>query len=229
MVIITLLYTALFISGYASIGTEDKPANFPCKIDVGKNGCNGTLQVKNENHTLKVDIDASSLADCKPKISDLEVVLHSNSEYCEKLEFILDVNATANPNTIMYATVTPKDGTLPCPLIGYDIVCTGPYPGQMARCPPGNVCPYEALCDNDCFLGPLSWEECASQCLGSTGTAEIPNRGEYDGWNFQSRGSYANFAGNCCCKNIKNGAFQGNLTAQIFGGSNCVGSGGNSP
>eukprot|EP00090_Calanus_glacialis_P037664 TRINITY_DN650_c0_g1_i2.p1 TRINITY_DN650_c0_g1~~TRINITY_DN650_c0_g1_i2.p1 ORF type:complete len:231 (-),score=8.82 TRINITY_DN650_c0_g1_i2:217-909(-) len=230
MVIITLLYTALFIRGYASIWTEDAPANFPCVIYVGENLCSGTLQVKNENYTLIVDLD-SALENCQPMKSGLEVAVYSNSEYCETFEFILVVDASREFNIIYSATAWPKNGTLPCPLIGYDIVCTGPYPGQMARCPPGNVCPYEALCDNDCFLGPLSWEECASQCLGVTGGNEsyTQNRGNYDGWSYQSHRSAGGFNGQCCCKNYKNGVFQGNWHQTIFGDAKCLGAGGNSP
>ena len=116
--------------------------------------------MKNENFTLQVNTVNSTLDNCKPKEDGIEVTVYSKSKYCQQYEFILDVDASANPNQIYSATAWPKDGTLPCPLIGFDIVCTGPYPGQLGRCPPGTVCQGQALCDNDCFLGPSSWEEC---------------------------------------------------------------------
>jgi hypothetical protein len=105
--------------------------------------------VKNENFTLKVNNVNLTLDNCKPK----EDEIYSKSKYCQKYEFIHDVDASANPNQIYSATAWPKDGTLPCPLIGFDIGCD-----SMNL--PGEVLPGSGLCDNDCFLGPLSWEQC---------------------------------------------------------------------
>ena len=119
--------------------------------------------MKNENFTLKVNNVNSTLDNCKPKEDGIEVTVYSKSKYCQQYEFILDVDASVNPNQIYTAIGWPTD--LPCPFIGFDIVCTGQgsersSPGKMHRAAPGTVVPGEALCDNDCFLGPLSWEEC---------------------------------------------------------------------
>ena len=75
--------------------------------------------MKNENFTLKVNNVNLTLDNCKPK----EDEIYSKSKYCQKYEFIHDVDASANPNQIYSATAWPKDGTLPCPHIGFDIVC----------------------------------------------------------------------------------------------------------
>ena len=136
---------------YVVLKLAPTPPKFACVIDVGDNGCSGTLQVMNQNFTLQVNVNTSTLDSCKPKDYGLEVTVHSNSKYCEKYDFFLIVDATVNPNQIIYATAFPKDGTLPCPLIGFDIGCSN-------RAGTGMNLPDEP-CNNMCFQAS-SWEEC---------------------------------------------------------------------
>ena len=123
-----------------------------CEIDVGENGCSGTLQVMNQIYTLLVNVNSSKLDNCKPKEDGILVTVHSNSKYCEKYDFYLFVNAPGNPNRIIYATAFPKDGTLPCPLIGFDIGCSN-------RAGTGMYLPEEP-CNNMMCFQASSWEEC---------------------------------------------------------------------
>ena len=128
------------------------PPEFACVIDVGENGCSGTLQVMNQIYTLLVNVNSSKLDNCKPKEDGILVTVLSNSKYCEKYDFFLIVDATVNPNQIIYATAFPKDGTLPCPLIGFDIGCSN-------RAGTGMYLPEEP-CNNMMCFQASSWEEC---------------------------------------------------------------------
>merc|ERR1711981_227080 len=209
-----LLFTAFLVSG--NFALEYPPRNegdsWSCAI-TPKDGCSGKVRVKNENFTLSVD--PLGTIGCPPPGEKFITVL-SDSPDCEGFDFIF-----GNISGVVSATAWPSNGTLPCPLIGYDIVIR---PGDE-YCGPYEVTAGECLCDNDCFQ-VNTWEECASQCVGVTGS---PYRGEYDGWSFQTRGTNDDqYVGNCCCKNIKQGIFQGNWPAVIFGDSKCLGAGSDS-
>jgi len=188
---------------------------FVCQI-TPSDGCFGSLTVKNENFTLLVD--SLDTTDCPPDGQDF-ITVFSQSPNCEGFEFII-----GEINGVLSATAFPRNGTLPCPLIGFAIVIR---PGDV-DCAPYQVTDGECLCNNDCFQVTQGWEECASQCVGVTGTADLPNRGDYNGWSYVSR-AVPDYAGNCCCKNIKNGIFQGNYPSGIFGDRKCLGAGRNSP
>ena len=65
------------------------PPEFACVIDVGENGCSGTLQVMNQIYTLLVNVTSSKLDNCNPKEDRILVTVHSNPKYCDKYEFYL--------------------------------------------------------------------------------------------------------------------------------------------
>jgi hypothetical protein len=71
-----------------------------CEIDVGENGCSGTLQVMNQIYTLLVNVTSSKLDNCNPKEDRILVTVHSNPKYCDKYEFYLFCNAPGNPNQV---------------------------------------------------------------------------------------------------------------------------------
>jgi len=218
MVLATLLATVLLFTGHSAWELETKEGQGPtdCVIETNSDNCIGNFKVKNENYTLQIIYNPETLKNCPPTGKE-SVTVFSNSPGCQTYQFIFRNNSN-RPTTAF-----PRDGTLPCPLIGFDIGCgncgDGPYTVGKNTC----------LCNNDCFRAK-SWEECASQCLGVTGTQNYPNRGNYDGWSYQSRGN-GGVGNQCCCKNIQNGNFYGSTyfsSLSVFGDRWCLGSGANS-
>ena len=73
--------------------------------------------------------------------------------------------------------------------------------------------------------GPINTHTHTHMTDGPTNPYPYPY--PYDGWSYQSRATGQGYAGNCCCKNIKNGLFTGNQVGSIMGGRTCLRSGKN--
>ena len=126
-----------------------------CKLDESilvtcviknKAGQKCTFTVENQNYTLIKTKDNTK--NCLPSGKD-HVTVFSNSMKCKHYEFIFSSDDSF--------TAFPRDGILPCPLIGFDIGMSqifqscAPYSVQAGKCPQ----------DNNCFK-TQSWEECGN-------------------------------------------------------------------